>query len=76
MELTNLANGCAGYGDQLAAKICRDAINEIERLREFAARIHEVCEMHITGRESHDTTKTTTHDQTKQQGDTAAELWS
>lgn len=33
-ELTNLANGCEASGDKLAASICRDAIEEIGRLRE------------------------------------------
>jgi len=33
-ELQNLANGSEVAGDALAAKICRDAIVEIERLRE------------------------------------------
>ena len=33
-ELTNLANGSAAAGDDLAAKICRDAIVEVKRLRE------------------------------------------
>ena len=32
-ELVNLANGSAAAGDTLAAKICRDAIAEIERLQ-------------------------------------------
>ena len=32
-ELVNLANGSAQHGDRLAAKICRDAIAEIERLQ-------------------------------------------
>ena len=32
-ELTNLANGSLSAGDRLAAKICRDAIAEINRLQ-------------------------------------------
>lgn len=49
-ELMNLANGSALHGDKLAAKICYDAITEIERLQgrlrraaEFGLRIASSC---------------------------------
>jgi hypothetical protein len=40
-ELVNLANGSAAVGDDLAVKICRDAIAEIERLQAKLSRVRD-----------------------------------
>lgn len=39
-ELVNLGNGSAALGDRLAADICREAIQEIERLRKQIDKMH------------------------------------
>ncbi len=50
-ELVNLGNGSAAHGDKLAADICREAIQEIERLRmentDYFRRLRETAQVII-----------------------------